>query len=64
MQFPILSDEGKKVSEAYGVLYPLIRIAKRTTLIIDKDGIIRAIQTGGEAADPSNSLPVCDLLPR
>jgi thioredoxin-dependent peroxiredoxin len=64
VQFPILSDEDKRVSEAYGVLYPLIRIAKRTTFIIDQQGVIRAIQTGGEAADPSNSLPVCDVLPR
>ena len=59
--FPILSDEAKTVSKQYGVLMPLIRLAWRTTFLIDEQGIIRAIQKGGEAADPSNALGVCTL---
>ena len=59
--FPILSDETKTVSKQYGVLIPLIRLAWRTTFLIDEQGIIRAIQKGGEAADPNNALRVCTL---
>ncbi len=61
IKFPILSDEAKTVSKQYGVLMPLIRLAKRTTFLIDEKGIIRAIQKGGEAADPKNALGVCTL---
>jgi peroxiredoxin len=61
IRFPILSDEAKTVSQQYGVLIPLIRLAKRTTFIIDERGIIRTIQKGGEAADPDNALGVCTL---
>ena len=59
--FPILSDETKTVSRQYGVLMPLIRLAKRTTFLIDERGIIAAIQKGGEAADPSCALGTCRL---
>jgi len=61
LRFPILSDEQKTVSSAYGVLYPLIRIAKRTTFVIDKSGVIREIESGGDAADPDHALSVCAL---
>ncbi len=61
IKFPILSDESKTVSKQYGVLIPLIRFAKRTTFLIDKNGIVRAIQKGGEAADPANALEACSM---
>jgi len=61
LRFPILSDESKAASKQYGVLIPLIRLAKRTTFLIDKKGIVTAIQKGGEAADPGNALEACAL---
>jgi len=61
IKFPVLSDESKTVSKQYGVLIPLIRLAKRTTFLIDKKGIVRAIQKGGDAADPDNALDACAL---
>ncbi len=61
IKFPVLSDEAKTVSKQYDVLMPLIRLAKRTTFVIDEKGVIRAIQKGGEAADPTNALGVCTL---
>jgi peroxiredoxin len=61
LKFPILSDESKAVSKQYGVLIPLIRLAKRTTFLIDKNGIVTAIQKGGDAADPSSALNACPL---
>lgn len=61
-QFPILSDEHKTVSRDYGVLMPLIRLAKRTTFVIDRDGVIRHIDRGGAAIDPDSAGEACSLL--
>lgn len=60
--YPILSDEQKSVSKEYGVLMPLIRLASRTTFVIDKRGTIQSIQKGGEALDPENAHEACSLL--
>jgi peroxiredoxin Q/BCP len=60
--YPILSDEDKTVSKAYGVLMPLIRLANRTTFIIDKHGTIQNVLKGSEALDPENAGQVCSLL--
>ena len=62
--YPILSDERKTVSQAYGVLMPLIRLASRTTFVIDKHGTIQSVQKGGEALDPQNAQEACGLLGR
>jgi peroxiredoxin Q/BCP len=43
VDYPILSDPGKKVAEAYGVVHDDRKVAERWTFYIDKDGIIRAI---------------------
>lgn len=61
-KFPILSDETKSVSRAYGVLIPLVRLASRTTFVIDKDGTIQNVQKGGEAIDPENAQQACSIL--
>lgn len=61
-KFPILSDEQKTVSRDYGVLMPLIRLAKRTTFVIDSDGVIRHIDRGGAAIDPESAGEACSLL--
>jgi len=60
--FPVLSDESKAVSRQYGVLYPLIRVAKRVTFVIDRQGVIRQIKEGGEAADPAKTAQACSLI--
>jgi peroxiredoxin Q/BCP len=43
LNFPLLADPEKKVTEAYGVLNPERGFAQRTTFIIDKKGIVRKI---------------------
>jgi peroxiredoxin Q/BCP len=43
--FPILSDTEKTVAEAYDVLYPIVNMAKRHTIYIDKSGRISMIDT-------------------
>lgn|GEM_PF-939577 len=60
--YPILSDEQKTVSREYGVLMPLIRLASRTTFVIDKRGTIQSIRKGGEALDPQKAEQSCSLL--
>ena len=62
LTYPVLSDESKAVSKQYGVLYPLIRVARRVTFLIDRQGVIRQIQQGGEAADPEKAAQACSLL--
>jgi peroxiredoxin Q/BCP len=61
--FPVLSDESKAVTREYGVLYPLIRVARRVTFVIDRQGVIREITEGGEAADPAKTAQSCSVLP-
>ena len=62
VKFPILSDEDKKVSRAYDVLIPIIRLANRYTFVIDKQGVIRQIVKGSAAIDPAGAQQVCNLL--
>jgi len=41
--YPILADPDKKAAEAYGVLMPVVGLAKRWTFYIGKDGRVLAI---------------------
>ena len=62
LKFPLLSDFQRTVSKEYGVLMPVIRLAKRTTFVIDKEGVIQHIDKGGEAANPDHAQQACSLL--
>jgi thioredoxin-dependent peroxiredoxin len=54
--YPILSDPGKKVAEAYGVVHPGREVAERWTFYIGRDGKILFVdrqvkaQSAGEDA--------------
>lgn len=61
VRFPLLSDTSKAVSKQYGVL-SIFRVASRTTFVVDKQGIIRHIDRGSAAADPSGAEQACGLL--
>ncbi len=63
VEFPLLSDRGKKVSRQYGVLN-FFRVASRTTFVVDKEGLIRHIDRGSAAAEPRGALEACTLLGR
>ncbi len=41
--FPLVGDDEKKVSRAYGVLWPLLPLAKRVTFVVGKDRKIKAV---------------------
>lgn len=41
--FPLISDADKRIGKAYGVLYPLIGIAKRVTFVIGAQRSVAAV---------------------
>ncbi len=57
--FPLLSDTEKEVAKAYGVLSFTRLFANRVTFVIDRDGIIRHIDEGSDAIDPSGAMQAC-----
>ena len=62
LTMPLLSDASKQVTVAYGVLNPLFRLANRTTFVVDKGGVIRHVDAGGGAVDPSSAVAMCSRL--
>ncbi|MBI4443640.1 MAG: redoxin domain-containing protein [Acidobacteria bacterium] len=64
LTFPLLSDFNRKVSEQYGILNAERNVAVRTTYVVDKQGVVRHIEQGSEAIDPSGVKTMCSLLKR
>lgn len=62
LDFPLLCDTRRSVSKAYGVLNPLLRVAKRVTFVIDKEGVIRHTEMGAASVDPSGAYRVSSQL--
>jgi peroxiredoxin len=66
LNFPLLSDFNKEVIQAYGVFNPdmigLKGIAKRSTFVIDKDGIIRHAEVLDDARNEPNYDKVFEAL--
>jgi peroxiredoxin Q/BCP len=60
--FPLLSDPGGKVAEAYGVLAPVVKMARRATFVIDGAGRIRHIEEGSQAIDPAGAAEACSRI--
>jgi peroxiredoxin len=61
--YPLLSDETRKVSEAYGVLDPS-GVDRRVTFVVDREGVIRKVEEGPSAVDPSGVVKFCSVLKR
>jgi peroxiredoxin Q/BCP len=40
LQFRLIGDENRALSELYGVVWPVLRIDRRATFVIDEEGII------------------------
>ena len=62
LSFPLLSDFQRTVSKQYGILNEQRGFANRTTLVVDKEGIIRHVEKDAAAIDPSGAHAVCSLL--
>jgi alkyl hydroperoxide reductase subunit AhpC len=50
------------VSKAYGILDEERQFARRTTFVIDKEGIVRHIEQGSVALSPAGALDACSIL--
>ncbi len=62
VEFTMLSDFGKSLSRLYGVLDEERGMARRTTFVIDRTGIIRHIDSGGDAIDIAGVKAACGQL--
>jgi peroxiredoxin len=60
--FPILSDFKRTVVKAYGVFNEEQGFGNRATFVIDKEGIIRHIEEGNTAVDPTGAYNACNLF--
>ena len=60
--FNILSDARRDISKAYGVFDEQSVIARRTTFVIDRQGVVQKVFMAQEALDPAPALATCALL--
>ena len=55
LRFPLLCDTDYDISSAFGVARPMVGVAKRTTFLIDPDGLVRKayakVKAKGHAAE-------------
>ena len=63
LSFPLLSDFlDRKVSQEYGIYIPKFAVANRVTFVIDKDGKIDFIESGGDALKILGAGDACSRL--
>ena len=62
VQFPLLSDWKRKTVKDYGVYNEATGYGTRATFVIDKDGIIRHIEEGRTAVDPTGAYQACSIF--
>jgi peroxiredoxin len=60
--FPLLSDWKRKVVKEYGLLDENSDYATRATFVVDKEGIIRSIEEGRTAIDPTGAYQACSVF--
>jgi mycoredoxin-dependent peroxiredoxin len=62
VQFPILSDWKRDAAKAYGLYDENGGVARRATFVVDKAGVVRKVDVGREALDPSGVVGMCKTL--
>ncbi len=62
--FPLLSDWKREVVKAYGLLDESTGYSARATFVLDKEGIIRHIEEGRTAIDPTGAYQACSIFSR
>jgi peroxiredoxin len=60
--FPLLSDFKRTVVKDYGIFNEEQGFGNRATFVIDKEGIIRHIDEGAAAIDPTSAVEACNVL--
>ena len=62
VQCNILSDAKRDISRAYGVFDEQNVVARRTTFVIDRQGIVQQVFMAQEALDAAHALEACAVL--
>lgn len=62
--FPLLSDWKRQVVRDYGLLDEQSGYSARATFVIDKEVIIRHVEQGRTAIDPSGAYQACSIFNR
>lgn len=61
LDFALLADEGGTVAKSFGILNDR-GMASRTTFVIDKNGKVQEVISGGEAISIDGALSACSKL--
>ena len=61
LEYPVVSDVKHDVARAYGVYDEANSVARRTTFVIDENGIVQHIDQSREALDPNGAIGACPL---
>ena len=62
VKFPLLSDWKRRVVRDYGIFDEERGFGTRATFVVDKEGIIRHIEQGRTAIDPSGAYQACSIF--
>jgi peroxiredoxin len=60
--FPLLSDFKRTTVRDYGIFNEEGGYGTRATFVVDKEGIIRHIEQGRSAIDPSGAYQACSIF--
>jgi peroxiredoxin len=60
--FPLLSDWERVAVKDYGIFTGKDKYLARATFVVDKEGIIRHIEEGNTAIDPTGAFQACSIL--
>ena len=60
--FPLLSDFKRQVVRDYGIFDEERSVGRRATFTIDKQGVIRYIEQGSSAIDPTGAYQSCSAF--
>jgi peroxiredoxin len=62
VKFPLLSDWHRKAVKDYGVYNEATGYGTRATFVIDQNGLIKHIEEGRSAVDPTGAYQACNLF--
>lgn len=62
VDFPILSDAKREYARRLGILDETSGVARRTTFVVDRQGVLQHVDQGSAAMDPAGAVGACALL--
>jgi peroxiredoxin len=60
--FPLLSDFKRKTVRDYGIFDEENQVGARATFAVDKEGVIRHVEQGRSAIDPTGAYQACSAF--